>query len=335
MLKITFINVGYGDSILVEELKGSKRSFSMLLDAGSPLDGMYRKAYKQWPGRIPAFRYLESHEITKLDMLLLSHFHIDHVGGMPIIMEKNSYGEIWSNYSLGESFDFKDHVYREIDNSVAREMQHSLMLLSKTEQLAKASGKELKIVSEPFFSVLLGSEMKLDFYGRDPRLARLTDKLIHTIAMNRSGSETKAALLELDKIQNSAGFALRVSYNGASILFTADLPYSYWNSFMSNKDSLHADILKMPHHGQEDGISQNLAKAISPRYAVFCVSEDNPFGCPAAEIFRKFNEGVKFFATGNIEVLPFLPQQIPHTAVIFEINDSEDIKVKLEPLSSR
>jgi len=39
MLRISFINVGYGDSILVEELHGSRRTFSMLVDGGPPYAG--------------------------------------------------------------------------------------------------------------------------------------------------------------------------------------------------------------------------------------------------------------------------------------------------------
>ncbi|MGF1583816.1 MAG: MBL fold metallo-hydrolase [Bacteroidales bacterium] len=73
--EIHFINVGQGDAILV--LTPSK---TMLIDAG-PLDGN-------------AAGYLRSLGVTEIDVVIATHPHADHIGGMPDIFESFPVREI-------------------------------------------------------------------------------------------------------------------------------------------------------------------------------------------------------------------------------------------------
>jgi beta-lactamase superfamily II metal-dependent hydrolase len=45
---------------------------------------------------------------------------------------------------------------------------------------------------------------------------------------------------------------------------------------------LHADILKVGHHGSAYSSSPEFIRAVSPRYALVSVGRDNVFGHPAA-----------------------------------------------------
>ena len=82
MLTLDFINVGNGDSILVRELREGAQRFAMLVDCGHdnlirddhpmPLDPRSRRIY--------AGDFLKQLGVTHLDVLLLTHFHRDHVG---------------------------------------------------------------------------------------------------------------------------------------------------------------------------------------------------------------------------------------------------------------
>jgi len=83
-LRITFLDVGQGDSSLVE-LPDKK---VMLIDAGSDdIDA---------GSRIIA-PYLWSRGIRKIDYMVLSHPHPDHYGGFIYIMDNFDVGEIWVN----------------------------------------------------------------------------------------------------------------------------------------------------------------------------------------------------------------------------------------------
>ena len=89
MLVLDFINVGNGDSILVQELEGGARRFAMLVDCGH--DSLVRDDH---PGeldprscRIYAGDFLKKRGIERLDLLLATHFHRDHIGGLGRVLE--------------------------------------------------------------------------------------------------------------------------------------------------------------------------------------------------------------------------------------------------------
>lgn len=74
MFQITLIDVGKGDCILIQT--GAKESpVNVLLDTG----------YKETANDVLA--YLKAHNVQKLDALIISHFHKDHVGGGAAILE--------------------------------------------------------------------------------------------------------------------------------------------------------------------------------------------------------------------------------------------------------
>jgi beta-lactamase superfamily II metal-dependent hydrolase len=66
-LEIRFLDVGQGDAVLVRE--GGK---TVLIDAG---------------GSAAAASYLQSQDIDTLDLVIASHNHADHIGGMPAVFQ--------------------------------------------------------------------------------------------------------------------------------------------------------------------------------------------------------------------------------------------------------
>lgn|SRR5690625_432686 len=71
LMKVHFIDVGQGDSILVQT-PGKK---NILIDGGSPKAGQKVVAY------------LNNLQIKKLDLLIATHPDIDHIGGLPHVMK--------------------------------------------------------------------------------------------------------------------------------------------------------------------------------------------------------------------------------------------------------
>lgn len=66
-LEIHFLDVGQGDSVLIRSSKG----FVVLIDGGGP----------QSENRFHLNRYLKSRSISRINALILSHPHSDHLGG--------------------------------------------------------------------------------------------------------------------------------------------------------------------------------------------------------------------------------------------------------------
>lgn len=77
-LRVTFIDVGKGDCILIE-----KGSSAVLIDAG----------YSDTAPEVIAF--LQNRELTALDCMIITHYDKDHVGGASQIAEAFPIGEIY------------------------------------------------------------------------------------------------------------------------------------------------------------------------------------------------------------------------------------------------
>ncbi len=67
-LELRFLDVGQGDAALIVTPDGKK----VLIDAG--------------PGASPVVPYLRSHHYDTLDLVVASHNHSDHIGGMPDVL---------------------------------------------------------------------------------------------------------------------------------------------------------------------------------------------------------------------------------------------------------
>ncbi|MDF2487173.1 MAG: hypothetical protein K0R46_3341 [Herbinix sp.] len=77
IMEVHFIDVGQGDAILVET-----GSSTMLIDAGENSKGTIVK------------EYLENQQITKLDYVIGTHPHSDHIGGLDTIIDSFEVGKV-------------------------------------------------------------------------------------------------------------------------------------------------------------------------------------------------------------------------------------------------
>lgn len=83
-MRVTFIDVGQGDSALVEFPDGK----TMLIDGGGNPRGID-------PGRAAVAPYLWDRGIRRIDILVLSHPHPDHAGGLAYMLRNFKVGQVW------------------------------------------------------------------------------------------------------------------------------------------------------------------------------------------------------------------------------------------------
>ena len=94
MMEVTAIDVGQGDSIFVAAPNGA----TMLVDAGGPVGGVTEAAEASSRfdvGEEVVSPYLWTRRLRRLDVLVLSHAHSDHMGGMPAVMRNFRPRELW------------------------------------------------------------------------------------------------------------------------------------------------------------------------------------------------------------------------------------------------
>lgn len=88
-----------------------------------------------------------------------------------------------------------------------------------------------------------------------------------------------------DKARDDDAMALRVSYQGTSALFVADIGKGGEARLMPQRP--HADLLKIAHHGSANATSVEFLEAVQPRYAVISVGRRNSFGHPRMQTLQR------------------------------------------------
>ena len=91
---LTFLDVGQGDSSLVELTDGTR----VLIDGGGSTTARYRSAEGHGTfsvGEDVLTPYLFSRGIRRLDVVALTHAHQDHMGGLFDLIRNFRIGEIW------------------------------------------------------------------------------------------------------------------------------------------------------------------------------------------------------------------------------------------------
>ena len=97
-LKFHFIDVGQGDSILIEEAGGQK----ILVDGGDRAD------------RIAAgiINYLKDQKIEKLDYIISTHPHADHIGGLVDIIDSFEVGTVLDSGKIHSSKTYENYLIK-------------------------------------------------------------------------------------------------------------------------------------------------------------------------------------------------------------------------------
>lgn len=104
-LTLTFIDVGHGDSILVEFPKGKR----MLIDGG----GLHEDRFDVGKNVIAPFLWKK--KIQRIDTLVLTHPDPDHLKGLNFIASQFKIGRFWDNGLRGDS-----EFYLELEKTLQR-----------------------------------------------------------------------------------------------------------------------------------------------------------------------------------------------------------------------
>lgn len=124
-MAVDFIDIGQGDCTLVRLPDGK----TMLVDGGGSINDRFD------PGRRTVAPFLWDQGIRRLDFVVLSHNHPDHIGGLRYILRRFTVGEVWES-GMAEAND----VYREI-RSITRERDIPVRQLRRGDSMAVGAAR--------------------------------------------------------------------------------------------------------------------------------------------------------------------------------------------------
>jgi competence protein ComEC len=256
-----FIDVGQGDSILLQ-FNGK----NILIDGG----------IQEMGPRVEA--YLRDNGVSSLDLLILTHPHDDHIGGLMTILKDLPVKQVLDNGQPNSSLIyglFKTLIdQKNISYGVARR------------------GQEINI------------DKALKIYVLSPPLAPFSGGLNHSSqAISKIPWESMAVrVLSGDLNQNS--LVLRVTYGAVSILLMGDADTLAEKSLISSGSEIKSDILKVGHHGGSSASSTNFLSSVMPSVSIIEVGKANYYGYPTSKTLSALRGiGSKIYRTdtsGNI-----------------------------------
>ncbi len=258
---ITALDVGQGDALIVRTPHGH----TIVIDTGGRLE-----RGPTVDGRSPAEKsaerivvpYLRRAGIDKVELMVLTHPHGDHVGGSAAILRMMPVGWVADS---GQRYG--GHAYN--------------------DGLAEARSHRVPVVVPACRQRWVDDEVTFTFLS--PCGPQFTDGVNDV---------------------NENSLVVLVQYGRLRALFMGDAGFQSEERLLSQGVDLHADILKVGHHGSAYSSSAAFIEAVHPPIAIVSVGRHNLFGHPApntletlraagASIFRTDQCGAVTIAAGG------------------------------------
>ncbi len=109
--------------------------------------------------------------------------------------------------------------------------------------------------------------------------------------------------------KNNDSLVVRLKYGERTILLTGDAEKQAEYTMLDENDAaaLHADVLKVGHHGSKNSTMPEFLAAVGPQIGIISSGEQNPYGHPSPELLERLKEaGIRTLRTdeqGAIQVL--------------------------------
>ena len=152
-----------------------------------------------------------------------------------------------------------------------------------------------QVLSEMPVNALVRSPYFEDQYEAVLQTARersVADRIVRPTEKLPLGEAFLQVLSPLDEYEdtNNASLVIRLEYHGFSALFCGDIEKEAERDLVNAYgDLLSAAILKVPHHGSKTSCTKRFLQAVSPRYAVISVGEDNN-NLPSEDILKRLDD---------------------------------------------
>ncbi|HHV94897.1 MAG TPA: ComEC/Rec2 family competence protein [Clostridiaceae bacterium] len=253
-LEVTFLDVGSGDSIFIRTQGGK----TILIDGGGEKG---KEEGEPNTGEQIIIPFLLDSGVTKLDLVIASHGHADHILGLYPVLEQIRV----DNVILPD--------YKE-DNELAK-----IIDICFKRNIKITYCKEGDYIFLDKFTCL---------YILNPQLEANRLEL---------GKNEESSLNNNSLVLNLIYKNVKMLFTGDIEKETEELLVETYKSGNMIYDIADIHVLKVPHHGSETSSTEDFVKMVKPKVAIISVGKNN-YGHPAETVIERYRSiGAKIYRT--------------------------------------
>lgn len=239
-MKLHFLKIVWGDVTVLE----SDGEFA-LIDTG------YDTTFES------IREYLDSLGVKKLSFILLSHFHRDHYGSIPALLDAYEVERVY----------FKE--YSGLDKSTAQgtpaDDEYRRCELEKCEDMRRKIIEKSTLIPAETTKVILFAGTEIKLYATENRMREVYED-----------AEYEEYYHKITHGENMNSLVAYLNFNGAKILFGADVTDSNAkhpklaniNNMIAKEIGEKIDVYKVSHHGTSGFNTQNTLDIYKPDIAI-------------------------------------------------------------------
>jgi competence protein ComEC len=263
MLSMTAVDVGQGSAILVR-LPGGRR---MLVDGG----GFFDESFDV--GKYVLAPFLWHERISRIDIVVLTHPHPDHLQGLLFILENFHVDEVWTNGEISDSPLYHSFL------QIIRDRGISMRPMSDKTPEMNFSGVSVRILYPQGTSTI--------HHRADSFLRPANTETNEIGALSSSNILVKKRSNISDEI-NEHSLVIKLSFGSRTFLLPGDVTEISEARMVSASFDLKSDVLFVPHHGGSHSSTLSFLEKVRPQMAVVSCGFDNVFRFPHPETLRRF-----------------------------------------------
>lgn len=292
-LRWTMIDVGFGDSHLLTMPATGRR---VLVDAGERRDAAN------------VLSYLADAGVQRLDAVIATHVHVDHIGGL-----------------VGEPGTTLDGVLGAFEVGAFLEgPNHSGQRAAYDELLATVAARGL-------------SRATIETGDTDADNPALDwDPGVHVEVLNAGYGRSIGGDTESDWINNDS-VVLRIRFGQVEWILGGDAEAPVQARLLASGPPLDSEILKVHHHGVADASEPAYLNAVRPRVGLIPISTDESFSgtLPSGTVLQRLRDRrIDVYASDRAEALGVSVRPgFGYNVTV--VTDGLSYEVQVEPSSSR